>query len=84
LPTDIGDVWIFQNLEAKDVEALLIMRSGKNRPRAKRCFYKVFGKIFHVGKQPINAQAGAYHNVEKPDSGADWELRLQLQFLFPK
>jgi hypothetical protein len=43
-----------------------------------------FGKIFHVGKQPINAQAGAYYNVEKPDSGADWELRLQLQFLFPK
>ena len=43
-----------------------------------------FGKIFHVGKQPINAQAGAYYNVEKPDSGADWQLRLQLQFLFPK
>jgi hypothetical protein len=43
-----------------------------------------FGKIFHVGKQPINAQAGAYYNVEKPDSGADWQLRLQVQFLFPK
>ncbi|MCZ6617252.1 MAG: neuromedin U [Gammaproteobacteria bacterium] len=42
------------------------------------------GKIFKIGKQPINGQASAYYNVEKPDSGADWQLRLQLQFLFPK
>ncbi len=43
-----------------------------------------FGKIFKLGKQPINAQASAYYNVETPDLGADWQLRLQLQFLFPK
>lgn len=42
------------------------------------------GKIFRIGKQPVNGQASAYYNVEKPDSGADWQLRLQLQFLFPK
>ena len=42
------------------------------------------GKIFHIGKQPINGQISSYYNVEKPDSGADWQLRLQLQFLFPK
>lgn len=42
------------------------------------------GKIFHIGKQPINGQVSAYYNVESPDSGADWQLRLQLQFLFPK
>jgi len=42
------------------------------------------GKIFKIGKQPVNAQVGAYYNVEKPDFGADWQLRLQLQFLFPK
>ena len=42
------------------------------------------GKIFKIGKQPINGQVSAYYNVEKPDSGADWQLRLQLQFLFPK
>jgi len=43
-----------------------------------------FGKIFRIGKQPINASASAYYNVEKPDFGADWQLRLQVQFLFPK
>ena len=42
------------------------------------------GKIFRIGKQPLNGQVSAYYNVEKPDSGADWQLRVQLQFLFPK
>lgn len=42
------------------------------------------GKIFRVGSQAMNAQASAYYNVEKPKYGADWQLRLQLQFLFPK
>jgi len=42
------------------------------------------GKIFRIGKQPMNASAQAYYNVEKPDNGADWQLRVQLQFLFPK
>ena len=43
-----------------------------------------FGKIFHIGKQAINGSAHAYFNVEKPTYGAEWTLRLQLQFLFPK
>ena len=42
------------------------------------------GKLFRVGKQPINFQTQAFYNVEKPDFGPDWQLRLQLQFLFPK
>ena len=42
------------------------------------------GKIFKIGKQAMNAQMQAFYNVEKPDGGADWSLRLQLQFLFPK
>jgi hypothetical protein len=42
------------------------------------------GKIFRIGKQPMNAQTQAFYNVEKPDNGADWQLRVQLQFLFPK
>ena len=42
------------------------------------------GKILKIGNQPINAQASAYYNVEKPEFGADWQLRLQIQFLFPK
>jgi hypothetical protein len=42
------------------------------------------GKIFKIGKQPLNGQVSAYYNVEKPTNGPDWQLRLQLQFLFPK
>lgn len=42
------------------------------------------GKIFKIGKQPVNGQVSAYYNAEKPEFGADWQLRLQLQFLFPK
>ncbi len=42
------------------------------------------GKIFKIGKQPLNGQVSAYYNVESPDYGADWQLRVQLQFLFPK
>ncbi len=42
------------------------------------------GQIMRFGKQPVNLQASAYYNVEKPDNAADWQLRLQLQFLFPK
>jgi hypothetical protein len=37
-----------------------------------------------VGKLPINAQIGAYGNVVKPEFGPDWQLRFQVQFLFPK
>jgi hypothetical protein len=43
-----------------------------------------FGKIFRIGKQSMNTQLQAFYNVEKPDSGAEWTLRFQLQFLFPK
>lgn len=42
------------------------------------------GKIFKIGKQPVNGQVQAFYNVEKPTGAADWQLRLQLQFLFPK
>ncbi|MCU0920894.1 MAG: hypothetical protein MUF16_11230 [Burkholderiaceae bacterium] len=42
------------------------------------------GKIFHLGKLPINTQIGAYYNVVHPDDGANWQLRAQVQFMFPK
>jgi hypothetical protein len=42
------------------------------------------GKIFKVGHQPINAQLASYYNVERPDDGAEWSIRFQLQLLFPK
>ena len=42
------------------------------------------GKIFHLGKLPVNAQVSAYYNVAKPDFGANWQIRAQVQFMFPK
>jgi hypothetical protein len=41
------------------------------------------GRLFKVGKLPINAQVQAFYNVVKPESGPDWTLRFQIQALFP-
>jgi hypothetical protein len=54
-----------------------------------------FGKLVRLGqilpleghpiaKLPINFQLGAYGNVAKPQFGPEWQLRFQIQFLFPK
>jgi hypothetical protein len=45
-----------------------------------------FGRIVRIGKLPVNLNAQAFDNVVKPDDDAtaDWTLRLQVQFLFPK
>jgi hypothetical protein len=42
------------------------------------------GHIFHLGRLPLNTQASAYYNVETPKYGPDWQMRLQVQFMFPK
>jgi hypothetical protein len=42
------------------------------------------GKLFKIGKQPINSRIEAYYNVEKPDGAPDWQASFQFQFLFPK
>jgi len=42
------------------------------------------GKIIKFGKLPINAQTQAFYNVEHPDSGPEWQFRIQIQFLFPR
>jgi hypothetical protein len=42
------------------------------------------GKIFHLGKLPVNTQLSAYYNVERPDNAANWQIRFQVQLLFPK
>jgi hypothetical protein len=53
------------------------------------------GKLFRLGqilplegsplaKLPINTQLQAFANVAKPEFGADWQLRFQIQFLFPR
>jgi hypothetical protein len=42
------------------------------------------GRVLSIGSQPVNMTGQAYHNVERPDSGPEWMLRLQTQFFFPK
>jgi len=42
------------------------------------------GKIFHFGKLPVNASVAAYYNVVRPDFQANWQLRAQVQLMFPK
>jgi hypothetical protein len=44
----------------------------------------VVGKVFRLGLLPVNMQLGAYYNVVTPDNGADWQVRFQMQFMFPK
>ena len=42
-----------------------------------------FGRIFKIGDQPVNAQLAAYYNVAHPKDAGNWQLRAQLQLLFP-
>jgi hypothetical protein len=42
------------------------------------------GKIVRFGRLPVNMQLGGYYNVVRPDDGPDWQLRAQVQFMFPK
>ena len=43
-----------------------------------------FGRVFKIGKQPVNMSVRAYHNLQSPRTGSDWQLQFQIQFLFPK
>lgn len=42
------------------------------------------GHIFHFGKLPVNTQINAYYNVARPDYGPNWQIRAQVQLMFPK
>ncbi len=42
------------------------------------------GKVFKIGKQPININAQGYYNAVKPTGWGDFQMRLQVQLLFPK
>ncbi|MCM8612011.1 neuromedin U [Accumulibacter sp.] len=42
------------------------------------------GRIFHFGRLPVNMQLSAYYNVVHPDDGPNWQLRAQVQLMFPK
>jgi hypothetical protein len=40
------------------------------------------GKVFRLGKLPINVSLQGYYNAVRPDDGANWQLRSQLTFIF--
>jgi hypothetical protein len=44
------------------------------------------GKLWRLGKigLPLNTQLAAFWNAEKPRDASEWQLRFQLQFLFPR
>jgi len=42
------------------------------------------GRVFKIGKQPVNMQLKAYYNAVKPDDASDWNLQYTCIFLFPK
>ena len=43
------------------------------------------GKAMKLGKIPMTAQIHSYYNVETPDDyGEEWQMRIQVQLLFPR
>jgi hypothetical protein len=43
------------------------------------------GKLFNLGKLPINTSLEAFYNAQKTSNDApDWQLQFQVQFLLPK
>lgn len=42
------------------------------------------GKMFSIGKLPLDLSTQAFYYVARPDGGPDWEWRVQLKLIFPK
>ncbi|MGB9332155.1 MAG: hypothetical protein WCB10_15435 [Steroidobacteraceae bacterium] len=42
------------------------------------------GKLFKIGKLPVNTSVSAYYSVVRPDFTPNWNVRLQVQLMFPK
>jgi hypothetical protein len=43
-----------------------------------------FGRVFPIGRQPVNTSFQAFYNVERPTGGPEWSVRFNFQFLFPR
>ncbi len=42
------------------------------------------GKLVRIGPLPVNFQLQAFYNAVRPELAGEWQLRAQVQFLFPK
>jgi len=43
-----------------------------------------FGRVFPIGRRPVNTSLQAFYNVERPSGGPEWSIRWNLQLLFPR
>jgi hypothetical protein len=41
------------------------------------------GRLIRIDKLPVNFSLQGFYNVARPDSGPDWSIRFQIQFLLP-
>jgi hypothetical protein len=41
------------------------------------------GQILELGPQPVNFSVQGYANLASPDAGPKWQVRVQMQLLFP-
>ena len=41
------------------------------------------GRVFHIAGQRLSATVESYYHVESPKFGPNWQMRLQLSFLYP-
>jgi hypothetical protein len=42
------------------------------------------GKLFKIGRLPVNTQVSGYYYIVRPDFAPNWQIRAQVQFMFPK
>ena len=42
------------------------------------------GRVFKIGKQPVNMRIQGLYNVERPTGAPDWTIQAQVTLLFPK
>ena len=42
------------------------------------------GRVFKIGKQPVNMKLAGYYNAVAPEGASDWNLQATIVFLFPK
>jgi hypothetical protein len=41
-------------------------------------------RVVHIGRRPTNILVGYYDNIEHPDGGAENQVRVQFNFIFPQ
>jgi hypothetical protein len=64
-----------------------IMTANWNRDSSDQWLIPVgggVGRVFKMGRLPVNLQVQAFYHAAKPSEGPDWSTRVQFQLLFPR